>query len=191
MNAAHEPAPAAEPSATPTSPLLEGLRVELRRLVDGDIDGNLMQIEQLAARGRDLLMVLKAPEAKLLNRRPPQPTTMSTYNLSQGVNVTGTYQAEPGSFPEQYGAASMRQLTNILPDAIDKIVRAFAQGPQRMVAAIIAARAAGQDALANKLEERLLKQADGEYEHEPSEAAPHHHTNGAAAVSQPAPQPAE
>jgi len=189
-----------ELNAKPTSPVLEGLRVELRRLIDDDLDANLTQIEQLARVGRELMMVLKAPEARLLNRRPAPPA-ISSYGYSTGtaVNVVGS--AGSGTFPgaaqealfspEQYGATSIRQLTSLVPDAIDKIVRAFSQGPQRIVAAIIAARAAGHDGLADKLEERLLKEHEDEHEELPPPPPAHVHTNGVVVPSQPAPQTAE
>ncbi len=153
--------PPAEPLK---SPLLEALRTELRRLVDGDLDANLVPIEQVAARGRELLMTLKAPETRVIRgRHPGSPFVNSggNYSIASSVGawsdggLVQQYPVTPTS-PEQFGATAVRQMVSLVPDAIDKIVRGITQSPERLVLAITAARERGQDALADKLEARLL-----------------------------------
>ncbi len=174
--------PPAEPQK---SPLLEALRAELRRLVDGDLDANLVPIEQVAARGRELLMTLKAPEARVIRgRHPVSPFVNSGGNYSTASSVGGwsegglVQQPYPlqATSPEQFGATAVRQMVSLVPDAVDKIVRGITQSPERLVLAITAARERGQDALADKLEARLLGDdaAPAKDSHSPTPAA----TNG-------------
>jgi hypothetical protein len=164
------------------SPIIEALRSELLRLVQGDLDANLPQIERVAIRSRELLMALKAPEAQMLHGHRHAPgggpvTGSASYSSTGGYNV---YTGSTGGMvspvspvgwaePEQFGATSIRQLTSLVPDAIAAITRAITHSPQRLVVAIAAARLNGQDALADKLEARLLGDGDDE---PPAPAAP-------------------
>lgn len=159
--------PPAEPLK---SPILEALRVELRRLVDGDLDANLVPIEQVAARGRELLMTLKAPEARVMRgHHPGAPLLASNVgSYSTGSGLVGGWAGDSGGIsqyppmvsPEQFGATAIRQMVNLIPDAVATVVRGITQSPERLVAAITAARERGNDALAEKLEARLLGDTD-------------------------------
>lgn len=154
MNPVHMRAMTAPPTGRPKklSPaIVQSIREEFRQLIDGDLDDNLTQIEHLAARARDLFMTLKGGEAHIRQRTGVvglQPN-IGTYSSSWGGIV-----ANGGV--EQFGAISIRQLVEHLPEVITKVAEALANSPARQIEAIAAARKGGLDDVAEKLEQRLL-----------------------------------
>lgn len=139
--------------------VVEALRSEFLSLVNGNLDDNLTQIEQLASRTRELFLTLKGGEARLLSRQ------LSPVTPSYGPNVAGAWSstglstgggAASSGNVEQFGALTIRALVDSGPEVAARIAEAITNSPARQVEAIAAARKNGLDDVADKLEQRLL-----------------------------------
>ena len=161
--------------------VVEAIRSEFRSLVDGNLDDNLSQIEQLASKTRELFLTMKGPDARMMNRHPmagPQFGVQSSM-YGQSIGSWGT-----GPNVEQFGASAVRQVVENLPDVVSRLAEAFAQSPARQIEAIAAARRNGMEGVAGELEKRLLAPQAAANPHA-DEEEPHSHlpiangTNGA------------
>ena len=133
--------------------IVEAIRSEFRSLLEGDLDDNLAQIEQLAATTRGLFQTLKGGVPPIRGGRFPAPG-------GAGYSTGAWFGPQP-SLPnvEQFGAAAVRQIVSNIPDVAAKVADAIANNPVRQVEAIAEARSKGMAALADKLEQRLLSRA--------------------------------
>jgi hypothetical protein len=163
--------------------LTESIRAEFKRLLEGDdFIQNLTTIEKLAARSRELILTISVPPGMLRggggNPMMSSPTVYPTvYQDNIGAMVLGSNVSGTVSSPEQFGARAIRQLVELAPEIAETIGKAINGGPAGLVKAICVAKVNGMEALAAKLEAKLL----GEDAPEESE---HEHTNGAI-VAQP------
>lgn len=134
--------------------VIEALRAEFRSLVDGNLDDNLTQIEQLASRTRELFLTMKGPESRMMARHPMGGSPMVVQSPMYGQAVGGWSTSAPNV--EQFGASAVRQVVENLPDVVSRLAEAFANSPARQIEAIAAARRNGMDGVADQLEKRLL-----------------------------------
>jgi len=134
--------------------LVASLRAEFQALVDGKLEDNLIQIERLAARARELCGVISGLDQRVHVRGGQLGEYNSnSYGVSYGV---GAIPLPASSNPEQFGASAIRQLVNSAPDVAARFAEAFSNSPARQVEAIATARSRGLSSLADKLEARLL-----------------------------------
>ena len=161
------PGPSPPPTlASVPTPLAENLRAELRRLVEApDFLRHLPALGRLVASAEQLVNCLArlAPLSSPLGlAAPPTPTPVTGSDAvpSYGSNVDSYVgQMGPRSNPEQFGARAIRELVQLVPDAVARITQgiadAEASSPDKLVTALSAARAAGMDEIASKIQERL------------------------------------
>jgi len=133
--------------------VVTSLRAEFRALVDGDLDDNLLQIEHLASRTRELFLTLKGGEQHMYARRSPYSANVASYSSPMVWNGSG---AVGGQNVEQFGAVAIRQIVENVPEVASRIAEAITNSPARQVDAIATARREGLVDLADRLEKRLL-----------------------------------
>jgi hypothetical protein len=133
--------------------VIEALRAEFRSLVDGNLDDNLTQIEQLASKTRELFLTMKGPESRMMARHPMAGGPMMVQSQAYAQAVGG-WAGAPNV--EQFGASAVRQVVENLPDVVSRLAEAFANSPARQIEAIAAARRNGMEGVAEQLEKRLL-----------------------------------
>jgi hypothetical protein len=182
-----------QPTERAPSPLVEAIRSELLSLAnDPNLETKLSSIAQVATRASELLLAVRV-DPKMVRMNPTGLQNIgSTYSVPYSVqggsgNVIGVSSSGPAiAGPEQFGATAIRQLVNLVPEAIEGMRRAQLEDPAKLVAAIATAKERGLDALADKLERRLLD-LDDDPEPEPSTRAlppgPPAHVNGEASPS--------
>src|SRR5579884_2237056 len=144
--------------------LVESVRAELLKLVQGDLDKNFVAIGKLSARARDLFMVLKNPEAAVKGRKNVyQLSSEDDYGDSDsGVSVSssgGIIMANPSGSAETFGAKAIREIIGALPS----VLNAQNETPSSLIIAASIARDRGMTDLSAALEKKLLGHAlDGE-----------------------------
>jgi hypothetical protein len=150
--------------------LLDSLRAEFRKLVDGDgFQNNLHTIARLAEHAQSIVMTLGSPVAQA---GPP--------SIQPGFEITTL---PPMSNPEQFGAKAIRELVAVAPRLAEAFARAPNDSPEKLVEAVKKARDLGMDELAERIEARLLDWASPPDEPEQG----HEHLNGASGALEVAP----
>jgi hypothetical protein len=167
--------------------LVEALRAEFLKLVqDEKFIERLATIEALAARGRELAITLgDVGDLVALNRPGAPGLGASSYiapNMMEG-SMIGTIGPNPTGWmagPEQFGARAIRELVGLAPEIATRVAKAF-QSPTSVVKAIAEAKAQGLEALAAKLEAKLLDACD--LDPSPEEPRPEAHAHPEPALS--------
>jgi len=187
MKAEHVGTNALVPREVPKA-LVRAVRAELRALLDGDLEDNLTQVEQVAVLARELFMSIRGPGAQFTRGMPTPIMTgqavggsmMTNYSGGSGVVYPTSY-----SNPEQFGASAIRQLVNLVPE----IMSAQANSPDKLMAAIALAQEKGHDDIARALKKKLMGEVpDAASAHEAHEAHEAHDviesvgSNGASAT---------
>jgi len=130
--------------------LVESIRAELLKLVQGDLDKNLVAIGKLSSRARDLFMVLKNPEAAVKGRR------ISSYEDGEdSYSSSGTVMSNPGSLngsAETFGAKAIREIIGVLPSLLSM----QNETPSSLVIAASIARDRGMTDLSAEIERKLV-----------------------------------
>ena len=117
-------------------------------VVDGDLEDNLTQIEQVTAKARELFMSIRGPGAQFA--RGPQ--LISPQGMG-GSTSTVTFGAGTSySNPEQFGASAIRQLVSLVPE----ILGSQNNSPDKLMAAIVLAEEKGHHDVAESLKKKLL-----------------------------------
>jgi hypothetical protein len=130
--------------------LVESVRAELTKLVQGDLDKNLIAIGKLAARARDLFIVFKNPEAAVRGRRNPVVYSSSDdYSDSDGNGSNAVFMANPGQ-AETFGAKAIREIIGALPS----VLNAQNETPSSIIIAASIARDRGMTDISEALEKK-------------------------------------
>ena len=142
--------------------LVNSVRTELLDLVNGDLEKNLIAIERVAGRARELFGAIKVPSA-VLHRDVPFGVNVASYAMNPGFGtalepsgpISAIASPNPSLMPggiEQFGAKALRELVNAIPE----VVRSLRESPAAITDAIHHARSHGMSELAAKLEAKLL-----------------------------------
>ncbi len=143
--------------------LVEGIRDELKRLVDGKVEDNLIQIQSVCQRANELFMVLRGATARFNQHRGPgsYPLPGVYGGLDSSVTIGAPMVTDygyvgssvsPQNNPEQFGAKAIRELVSLIPE----VLAAHSNSPEKLMAAIALAKEKGHDEIAATLTERLL-----------------------------------
>jgi hypothetical protein len=142
-------------------PLVEALRAQMQKLVEApNFIQNLVQIERLAARSRELATVIVVPMMA-----GGQPGSMAGVTLpgiayNSAAYSSSNYALSPTMVQnhEQFGARAIRELVNLVPEIAGAIERAKQRAnPAGLVAAIATAKERGLVELGARLESKLLE----------------------------------
>jgi hypothetical protein len=133
--------------------LVRAIRAELRALLDGNLEDNLTQVEQVAVRARELFMSIRGPGAQFIRGGPQTSVTGAIVNgLTSYNGATATVYPQSYSNPEQFGASAIRQLVNLVPE----ILSAQSSTPDKLMAAIALAEEKGHHDIAKSLKKKLM-----------------------------------
>lgn len=141
--------------------IVDAIRTEMKTLIEADdLDANLVLLEQLAGRARELFMTFKAPHARFSRRGNGMMygdayaygggSTLYTGGIGLGMQSVGGSIAAP----EQFGAKAIREIISILPELLAG--RSESASPDKLVDAIAAAKKNGEEEIAKELTARLL-----------------------------------
>ena len=138
--------------------LVEGVRAELKRLIEEpDLDKNLLSIEQIVHRTRELFVAFKAPAARP-RRNAKMYLSSPGYDSDDGEAMMSDPYGNLAPNPETFGAKTLREIMALVPS----LLQAQRETPQALVNAIADARRAGLADVSAELEQRLLnKKLDG------------------------------
>lgn len=139
--------------------IVDAIRSEMKALVEAeDLDANLILLEQLAGRARELFMTFKAPHARFTRRGPGGIGYAYAGDVSYGGSTLYTSGFPASSqfvgAPEQFGAKAIREIISILPELLAG--RSESASPDKLVDAIAAAKKNGEEEIAKELTARLL-----------------------------------
>jgi hypothetical protein len=148
--------------------LVRAVRAELRALLDGNLEDNLTQVEQVAVRARELFMSIRGPGAQFTRgMSTPIMTGQASGMLTNFQSSSGVVYPASYSNPEQFGASAIRQLVALVPE----IVNAQANTPDKLMAAIALAEEKGHHDIAKALKKKLMGDSvDASDAHEAHEA---------------------
>jgi len=146
-------------NALPTA-LVDSIRDELLRLVQGDLDKNLVAIGKLSARARDLFMVFKNPEAAVKGRRQQYSSDEDGEDsYSSGYSSGGVLMPNPQTSAETFGAKAIREIIGAIPG----IMNSQNETPSALIIAASLARDRGMIDLSAEIEKKLVGHAlDGD-----------------------------
>ena len=150
--------------------LVRAVRAELRALLDGNLEDNLTQVEQVAVRARELFMSIRGPGAQFTRGGSTQsPVMMNGAQIGTMSSYSSSGAVFPASYsnPEQFGASAIRQLVNLVPE----IMSAQNSSPDKLMAAIVLAEEKGHDDIAKALKKKLM----GDTAEESKKLAAHEH----------------
>jgi hypothetical protein len=165
--------------------LIRAVRAELRALLDGDLEDNLTQVEQVAVRARELFMSIRGPGAQFTRGGLATPVVMNGAQVGtvSSYNTGLVFPQQSYSNPEQFGASAIRQLVALVPE----IVSAQANTPDKLMTAIVLAEEKGHHDIAQALKKKLMgSDADASLSHEAHEAHEAHEvheSNGTSAAA--------
>ncbi len=139
-------------------PIVDAIRAEMKALIEADdLDANLILLEQLAGRARELFMTFKAPHARFTRRGLGMYSGDSyAYGGGSTFYTGGIYPTSTQAIgaPEQFGAKAIREIISILPELLAG--RSESASPDKLVDAIAAAKKNGEEEIAKELTARLL-----------------------------------
>jgi len=147
-------------NALPTE-FVDSIRAELLRLVQGDLDKNLVAIGKLSARARDLFMVFKNPEAAVKGRRRQYSSDEDSEDSdSMSGYSSGALVPNPNmSSAETFGAKAIREIIGAIPG----IMNSQNETPSALIIAASIARDRGMIDLSAEIEKKLVGRAlDGD-----------------------------
>jgi hypothetical protein len=170
-------APAGGPKVPLAKELVESLRAEFHKLIDGDrFMENLVTIGNLSRHAYDLWRTLGvAPIAS--GSRPQQVGPNYIYGDSGEQMPMAMPISVSNLNPEQFGARSIREIIGLAPELMRTWANAHKNTAGAVVDAISKAKSLGLEDLATRLETKLMSMIEGDFEpeEEPELPEPHQH----------------